>query len=209
MPEPIKVLIADDNALVRAGLAEILGRAASVEVVGQAADGEAAIHRAKELRPDLVLMDLHMPRCNGLQATHRLRQELPETKVLVLTVSEEEADLLRAIRAGARGYLLKNEDPGLIVEAVQYVAHGGTIVSPTMAVKLASGLREQEPRVADPPLSPREQDIIQLLAQGASDREIAMRMLTTERWVQTHISNILHCYSVVLIIIPPVHASIT
>ena len=188
----IRVLIADDNALIRAGLAEVLGQAEGIEVVGQAADGDAAVAKAKALDPDLVVMDLRMPKCNGLQATHRLRLELPETRVLMLTISEDEADLISAIEAGARGYILKNEDTGLLVEAVQYVAHGGTIVSPKMAMKLVSSSKKEKPRVADPPLSSKEDDILQLLAQGASDKQIALRMSTTERWVETHLSNILH-----------------
>ena len=158
MPEPIKVLVVDDDARIRSAVTEIFERTDEIDVVGQAADGEAAVVEAANLHPDVVLMDLHMPRRNGLQATQRLRQTMPDVRVLVFTVSDKEANLLKAVKVGARGYLLKNEDPALIIEAVHYVNNGGTIVSAAMAKQLASDLVELEgfetrppPRVPDAP----------------------------------------------------------
>ena len=134
--ERIKVLIADDHHLVRRGLTEILDGAEPIELVGHACDGAEAVSKAKSLMPDLVLMDLEMPVCDGIEATRRLQAEMPDLKVLVLTVSEKGEDLVEALKAGARGYMLKNEDPGLIVQAIRYVYIGGTMVSPAMASKL-------------------------------------------------------------------------
>ena len=163
VPEPIKVLIVDDDARIRSGLTEIFQRTDDIKVVGEAGNGEAAVIEARKLHPDVVLMDLHMPRRNGLQATNQLQQEMPEVKVLIFTVSDKEANLLRSVKAGARGYLLKNEEPALIIEAVHYVFNGGTIVSVAMAAKLASDLGELEgfetrppPRAPDVPAPPSE-----------------------------------------------------
>ena len=133
----IKVLIVDDHALVRRGLSEVLGDASTLQVVGEARNGDEGVETATALKPDVVLMDLHMPVCDGVEATRRLQSELPEIKVLLLTVSEREDDLLKAIQAGARGYMLKNEEPDTIIQAIQYVALGGIIASPEMAAKLA------------------------------------------------------------------------
>ena len=138
--EQITVLVVDDHKLIRRGLADILREAESLEMVGEASDGEEAIETASELKPDVVLMDLHMPRCTGVEATARLKTALPETKVLVLTVSEAEEDLVGALKAGARGYILKSEDPELLVQAIHYVFRGGVMISPSMEVKLHGGL---------------------------------------------------------------------
>ena len=137
--DKIKVLIVDDHALVRRGLSEILGDADSIELLGEARDGEEGVEVASILKPDVVMMDLHIPICDGAEATRRLQRELPECKVLILTVSENEDDLLNAIKAGARGYMLKNEAPDVLIQAVQYVARGGIIASPEMAKKLTKG----------------------------------------------------------------------
>ena len=144
----IKVLIADDHALIRKGLRELLGMDETIEIVGDVADGDEAVETAKLLRPHLVLMDLRMPRCNGLEATRRLQAEMPDVKVLILTVSEEESDLSNAIKAGARGYILKADPPALLVQAIQYVAHGGIMVSPSMATELLTDLKLEQPPVA-------------------------------------------------------------
>ena len=134
--ERIKVLIADDHHLIRRGLTEILDEAEPIELVGDACDGAEAVSKAKSLIPDLVLMDLNMPVCDGIEATRRLQAEMPDVKVLMLTVSEKGEDLLEALKSGARGYMLKNEDPGLIVQAIRYVCIGGTMVSSAIASKL-------------------------------------------------------------------------
>ncbi len=158
--EQITVFVVDDHALIRRGLADILREAENLEMVGEASDGQEAIETASVLKPDVILMDLHMPRCDGAEATARLKAALPETKTLILTVSEAEEDLVEALKLGARGYILKSEDPELLVQAIHYVFRGGVMISPSMEVKLQGGLEsglagEGEPEWAD--LTPREQ----------------------------------------------------
>ena len=144
----IKVLIADDHALIRKGLRELLSMDETIEIVGDVADGDEAVETAKLLRPHLVLMDLRMPRCDGLEATRRLQTEMPDVKVLILTISDQEVDLINAIKEGARGYILKADQPGLLMQAIQYVAHGGIMVSPSMATELLTDLKIEQPPVA-------------------------------------------------------------
>src|SRR3989337_1387195 len=159
----IRVLIADDHTLVRRGIAAALASHPDLEVVGEATDGLEAIAKTRTLVPDVVLMDLNMPNCSGLEATQALQSEMPQVKILVLTVSDSESDLFAAVKFGARGYLLKKAEPEELVHAITSVAQGGVMVSPLMATKLlaefndrAAGV-EKEP-VAQPgaKLSPRE-----------------------------------------------------
>ncbi|MBI4329459.1 MAG: response regulator transcription factor [Chloroflexi bacterium] len=153
--ERTRVLIADDHDLFRKGLREALAREETIEVVGEAANGDEAVARARLLKPDLVLMDLSMPVCNGLEATRRLQAEMPDTKILVLTMSEGEADLLSAMKDGARGYVLKGEEMSALVHAIRYVARGGIVVSPAMAAKLLREWRGgQAPVTNEPPPGP-------------------------------------------------------
>lgn len=162
MMDRIRVLIVDDHALVRRGLSEVLGDASTLEVVGEARDGDEGVKTATALKPDVVLMDLHMPVCDGVEATRRLQSELPEIKVLLLTVSEREDDLFSAIQAGARGYMLKNEEPDTIIQAIQYVSLGGIIASPEMAGKLARVLE-----------AGGEHDVMAIATPRETDREPA------------------------------------
>ena len=145
----IKVLIADDHTVYRLGLLQVLAEEESIVVVAEASDGNEAVEKALAHRPDVVLMDLLMPNCNGVEATRRLQAEAPEIHILMNTVSEKETDLIDAIKAGARGYLLKDERPDIIAQTIQYVAVGGMILSPAMAIKLVKGLDTQEPTVGD------------------------------------------------------------
>lgn len=135
----IKVLIVDDHALFRRGLIDLLGSADAIEVVGEATDGNEGVEKAKALEPDVVIMDLHMPRCDGVEGTRLLREEVPRAKILILTVSDKDKDLVAAADAGANGYMLKSEDQHLLVQAIEYVAAGSTWVSPTMVARLADG----------------------------------------------------------------------
>ncbi|MFC1936001.1 response regulator, partial [Chloroflexota bacterium] len=169
-----KLLIVDDHPLFRHGLMEVLEAEEAFDIVGEASDGNEAVDKALALRPDVVIMDLYMPNCDGIEATRRLQNEMPETKVLILTVSGREEDLFRAMHSGARGYMVKNEKPELLVQAIQKIANGGT------ASSVLGGLKAGQPRVAEPPLSPREQEVLPLLAQNATDRAIAFRLSTTE-----------------------------
>ena len=193
--ERIKVLIVDDHAIFRRGITDILDEEETIEIVGEATDGDEAVEKAKALQPHLVLMNLHMPRCNGVEATVRLQSEAPETKILMLTISDNEEDLVNAIKAGASGYILKNEEPAMLVQVIRYVTHGGIIVSPVMATKLMDELKRAQPGAAagkEHPLNLAEQEILRFVAQGADDKAIANKLFTTENLVKTHLSNIMH-----------------
>ncbi|MFC1935696.1 response regulator transcription factor [Chloroflexota bacterium] len=142
-----RVLTVDDHILIRRGLGEALAGDETLEVVGEASDGNEAVEKAMLLKPHVVLMDLHMPNCTGVEAAQRLQVEMPEARVLMLTVSDGESDLLDAIKAGARGYILKNENPDMIIQAIHYVACGGLIVSPSMAAILQKEFGMERPAV--------------------------------------------------------------
>jgi len=137
----IRVLIADDNIQYRWALIEALSSTDTFQVLDEASNGNEAVEKAIALKPQVVLMDLHMPECNGVEATRRLQAEMPDVKVLVNTVSEKEKDLVDALKAGAKGYMLKSENPEMIAEAILYVAQGGIIVSPSMAATLLREFR--------------------------------------------------------------------
>ena len=195
---PIKVLIADDHTLFRRGIAAALANQAELEVVGEAVDGLEAIRKTKQLVPDVVLMDLNMPNCSGLEATQALQSEMPEVKILVLTVSDSESDLFAAIKFGARGYLLKKAEPEELVHAITSIAQGGVMVSPMMATKLLAEFKGLSASVQKGPvgqseanLSPREGEVLQLVARGATNKEIADSLFISENTVKTHLQSIL------------------
>ena len=190
----IRVLIADDNIQYRWALIEALSATDTLQVLDEASNGNEAVEKALALKPQVVLMDLHMPECNGVEATRRIQEEAPDVKVLVNTVSEKEKDLVDALKAGARGYLLKDEDPEQIVQAINYVARGGTIVSPTMAAKLLKEFKAQQSKAAgehDSSLSRREREVLGLVAQGANNKQIASELFISENTVKTHLRNIM------------------
>ncbi len=196
--DTVKVLVVDDHTLFRRGIAAVLANQESLEVVGEAVDGLEAIEKAKEIAPDVVLMDLNMPRCSGLEAIQALQTEMPQVNVLVLTVSEKEADLFAAMKFGARGYLLKNTEPDELIHAVLHIAQGGVIVSPLMATKLltefkdlSAGVERESIPGTDADLSPREGEVLQLVAQGAPNKKIADSLFISENTVKTHLRNIM------------------
>ncbi|MBI4498054.1 MAG: response regulator transcription factor [Chloroflexi bacterium] len=190
----MRVLLADDHALFRDGLASLL-QAWDVEVVGQASDGLEAVEQALALRPDLVLMDIRMPRLGGLEATRRIKAVLPETKIAMLTVSDEERDLLEAIKAGAEGYLLKNMAGAEFGEMLAALARGEPTISRSLAGKL---LREFGRQVRSEPvakvateLTDREKEVLQHVARGATSKEVAQRLAISVNTVNYHMKNIL------------------
>lgn len=195
--KPIRILIVDDHTLFRSGIKLALQRHEGFEVVGEAGDGLEGIKRAKQLKPDVVLLDLHMPGTGGLEALRVLAEDVPETQVIMLTVSEDAEDLLETLRAGARGYLLKNIDTEFFIESIQRVARGESVMSPQIAHKLADSLRappkESTAVTATSPakLSPREREIIVMLAHGASNKEIARVLNLSESTIKIHVQGIL------------------
>ncbi|MBI4494611.1 MAG: response regulator transcription factor [Chloroflexi bacterium] len=190
----MKILLADDHALFRAGLASLL-RAWGLQVVGEAGDGREAIAKARQLRPDVVFMDIKMPTANGLEATRAIKAEFPDLKVVILTVSDDEQDLFEAIKSGAEGYLLKNLREEEFAELVGRLSRGEPTMSPALARKL---LREfarlktaERPSTADADLTDREREVLELVAGGATNREIAARLFISENTVNFHMKNIL------------------
>ena len=197
--ERCKVLVVDDDAQLRREVIAVLSEHQDLEVVGEAEDGAEAVQKARELAPDIVVLDLRMPGMGGIQATSVLRNELPGTQVLIFTISDFDDGLLRAIRSGARGYILKDASRDDLVQAILHVAKGGVIISPSMAAKLLgevsldSGERERRnalgARLAV--LSGQELQMLQLVSVGLGDLNIAGLMGMTEDTVKMHLRNIL------------------
>jgi len=190
----MRVLLADDHALVRDGVASLL-MAWDMEVVGQANDGIEAVEQALALRPDLVLMDINMPRLGGLEATRQIKTQLPDTKIVMLTVSDDERDLFDAVKAGAEGYLLKNMAGAEFGQMLVGLSQGIPAVSRSLAGKLLSEFGRQvrqEPAVrkADD-LTEREREVLQLIARGSTNREVARVLVISENTVNFHVKNIL------------------
>jgi len=192
MTEPIRVLVVDDHAVVRAGLANILGAEPDIKIVGEASDGLEAINKALELKPDVIIMDIFMPRCSGLEATINIKESLPEAKVLILTVSDQEDDLFQALRFGAQGYLLKGASITEVVDAIRRTAAGEVILSPHVVARLVAEFRNKQRTVGDEPkLSAREAEILQLLGEGLTNTEIADRLFIGESTVRTYLHRLL------------------
>jgi len=188
MTEPIRVLVADDHAVVRAGLANILKAELDINVVGEASNGLEAIKKAVELKPDVILMDIFMPGCSGLEATVAIMEQLPGTRILIVTISEQEEDLLQALRFGAQGYLLKSASIDEMVQAVRMTATGESVLSPHIAAKLVAEFRGKD---GEPRLSTREMDVLQLLGEGLINTEIANRLFIGESTVRTYLRRLL------------------
>ncbi|MDA8219850.1 MAG: response regulator transcription factor [Dehalococcoidales bacterium] len=191
------VLIVDDHAMFRQGLRRLLSDVLEFEVVGEAVDGIEALKKARELRPSVVLMDLRMPVCDGVAATRLLKAELPEAKVVVLTMSDEEQDVLTAIQAGADGYVVKTTEVAALVKSIRGVLAGEAALTRQMMARLIARMRherEQGQRTEGPgvsTLSEREREVIRLVARGASNREIAAALVVSESTVRSHLHNIL------------------
>jgi len=188
----LRVLVADDHTLFRDGVVSLL-EAAGFEVVGQVGDGLAAVEAAVELRPDLVLMDITMPKLGGLEALRRMRDEAPEVQVVMLTVSDQDSDLLASIRFGAKGFIHKSLSAQEFLEMISGLERGEAAMSRKTAARLIAGLgSEPAPRLDDRPrLTPRETELLELVANGLSNKAIAQALSVTENTVKYHIRNIL------------------
>jgi DNA-binding NarL/FixJ family response regulator len=192
-----RVVIADDQRVVREGLALLIGLLAGLEVVGMASDGEEAVHLAAELDPDIVLMDLRMPRCDGVEATRRLRESHPEVKVIVLTTYADDRSVVDALRAGARGFLTKDAGADEIREAIAAVERGEAAIDPAVqhhvvnALARLSTVDEQETELDLPDgLTAREAEVLELIATGLSNAEIAARLVVSDATVKSHINHL-------------------
>jgi DNA-binding NarL/FixJ family response regulator len=188
----MRVLVADDHALFRDGIISLL-KAAGFEVVGQAGDGQAAVEAALRLRPDLVLLDITMPRLSGLEALRLIKAELPETQVVMLTVSDDDADLSEAVEAGALGYLLKNLTADQFFEMLDGLQRGEAAMTRQTTARLMKGLADLSPQRAEPAqsLTQREVELLRLVAEGMSNKAIAQTLSISEDTVKYHIRNIL------------------
>jgi DNA-binding NarL/FixJ family response regulator len=195
--EPVRVLIVDDHALFRRGLQMVLEGETDIDVVGEAGDGQEAIERAESTTPDVVLMDVRMPKRSGIEATRTIKDTLPSTKILMLTISDEEADLYEAIKAGASGYLLKEISIEEVADAVRAVHAGQSLISPSMASKLLNEFaamvkrRDERTQVPGPRLTTRELEVLKLVAKGLNNRDIGQELFISENTVKNHVRNIL------------------
>ena len=191
MAESISVLLVDDHAVVREGLRSLLEVQDGIEVVGEAVDGEAAVREAEARRPDVVLMDLVMPRRDGVGAMRELRRRLPSARVIVLTSFADDDRLLPAIRAGAAGYLLKDADPQEVVRAVRAAHRGEALLDPSVAARLVDAIAEPPGTEPSERLTPREQQVLALIARGLPNKLIARELGISEKTVKTHVGHVL------------------
>jgi len=196
--DAIRVLLVDDHSLFRRGIASVLENHEGIKIIGEAINGYEAIEKTRELSPQVILMDLMMPGLSGLEAIQAIHVESPNINILALTVSENRADLLSAMKFGAKGYVLKNAEPEELVQAVLVISRGGVIISPQMAEGLlgefrvpAAGGASESSEATETNLSPREKEILQLLATGASNKQIADNLSISENTVKTHMQNIM------------------
>jgi DNA-binding NarL/FixJ family response regulator len=194
MEDTVRVLIADDHPLFREGMRGRLDRVADVAVVGEAASGDEAVELAQKLEPDVILMDIKMPGLNGIEATREIQRANPQIGILVLTMFEDDDSVFAAMRAGAKGYLLKDSGGEGVVHAIRAVASGEAVFGPGVAERIIgffSAPRAAAPQRAFPELTEREEEVLSLVAQGKSNREIARQLFVSLKTVRNHVSNIL------------------
>jgi DNA-binding NarL/FixJ family response regulator len=200
--EPLRVLLVDDHTLFRRGIESLLASRQGIEVVGDAADGFEAVARARETVPDVILMDIDMPRCNGLEATRQIKREMPHVKVVMLTVSDDGDNLFEAIKSGAQGYLLKNLEAYQLFDMLDSVSRGEAPLSGLVAARILEEFTRPEPGDSQGPemaiveetterLSAREIEVLELVVAGKTNKQIAATLVITENTVKNHLSNIL------------------
>lgn len=196
MEAPLRILLVDDHTLFRRGVMALLEQRADLHVVGEASNGLEGVAKAREMMPDVILMDIHMPVCDGLEAVDRIKREMPHVHVIMLTVSDDDHDLFQAIKNGASGYLLKNLEPSQLYSQLEGVRRGEAAISGMVAAKILQELRNPAP-LASPEQQPiemltrREIEVLQQVVQGASNRQIADHLTITENTVKIHMRNIL------------------
>ncbi|PZS33886.1 MAG: DNA-binding response regulator [Pseudonocardiales bacterium] len=195
--EPIRVLVVDDHALFRRGLEMVLEQEPDIEVVGEAGDGGQAVQKSIETAPDIVLMDVRMPKGSGIEACRAIKEAVPSAKIIMLTISDEELDLYEAIKAGATGYLLKEISIEEVASAIRAVQNGQSLISPSMASKLLTEFAimvkrgDEKEQVPTPRLTDREMEVLRLVARGLNNRDIAKELFISENTVKNHVRNIL------------------
>jgi len=195
MSQTIQILVADDHPVVRDGLVAMLSTQVDFQVVGASSTGAETVDLAASLQPDVILLDLEMPEMDGVEALRRIRANRSDAKVIVFTAFDTDERILNAVRAGARGYLLKGAPREDIFRAIRVVNEGGSLLEPVVATKLMqqvveAGKSDRDPGLVEP-LTPREEEVLQLLAQGKTNKEIASELVVTERTVKFHVSSIL------------------
>jgi DNA-binding NarL/FixJ family response regulator len=188
----IRVLVADDHPMLREGLVAVLNTQQNFEVVGEAADGSEVVRLAERLNPDVILLDLEMPGVDGVAALEKLRNAGSEARTIVFTAYDTDERILGALRAGARGYLLKGASRTEIFDAIHTVYAGGSLLQPVVTNKLLQTMSREERREETEPLTPREIEVLGLLALGLQNKEIASRLFITERTVKFHVSSLMH-----------------
>jgi two-component system, NarL family, response regulator LiaR len=192
MSQTIRVLIVDDHTIVRKGIRALLAEIAGLEVVGEAADGLEAIALAARLDPDVILMDLAMPRMDGIEATRQIRTQQPESRILVMTSFATDDKVLPAIKAGAQGYLLKESAPDDLVQAIRQIYRGESSLHPVIARKVLREIAHPADQPPTPnPLTPREDEVLRLVAQGLGNQDIAKKLYITDATVRSHVSSIM------------------
>ena len=194
--ETLRVLLVDDHVLFRKGVRALLSAREGVEVVGEAGDGIEAVNRARETVPDVILMDVHIPRCDGLEAVRAIKREMPHTKIVMLTVADDDETLFQAIKSGAHGYLLKKLEPQQLFDMLGAVSRGEAALSPAMMAKVLDEFQRprkggEEPGEIREELTPREVEVLEQVVKGATNREIATALSITENTVKIHLRNIL------------------
>ena len=191
---PIRLLLADDHTLFREGVISLLNDQPDIKVIAEAHDGLDAQTKARTFKPDLILMDIDMPHCDGIEATRQIKAEMPEVKIIILTVHDEGERLFEAIKSGAQGYLLKNIGSRGLMEAIRGISRGEAPLSPSMASELIAEFAQQRQLGLDTDicdLTSRERDVLEHIVHGESNKEIAGRLFITENTVKKHVSNIL------------------